>query len=426
MTFSAPISLAFCISILLATEGLHAHQTVEHTNAAALALTYTGIEYGAHGDLEFARLSLDRALNHMPYFARALLFLQICDDVRARQLSAHDAINIFKAMNHPAPPTTGPPADLARTVLKHHPEYGPAWIVLAKIESSRHPLEAATALDKAKKIAPQYYLAFYFSGLFLAKTNHAEAAIQDFSRAIKLDPSYAPSYLERGQLASARGQYDLAVKDFDLALQAWPKWGKRFKVFAAYLNEGIQEIENGEFRTALRLLNRAIKFNDKFGEAYLRRGIAHLNLKSYDDALADFQKAMEKDVTTAEVFYNRGVCYENKHDTAAALSNYAEAVALDSSQTDAHYRLGMLWSRAKRYKEAIQAFDAVIALDAGNHWAYYWCAVAHDRNNNYTAAARAYSLFLQVTPLASDSRYVLFARHRVKRLLRYALSLKQS
>jgi len=267
-------------------------------------------------------------------------------------------------------------------------------------------------------------LTSYFSGLLLTKTNDRNAAVQAFSMTLKLEPSYAPAYLQRGQLFAAMGQTDLAVQDFDLALRAWPKWRKRFKVFAAYLNNGTQKNKNGQFATALSLLNKAIQFNNRFGEAYLQRGIAHLNLKSYEQALSDFQDAIGKGTATAELFYNRGVCYESKRDYDAALSDYERAVALDSVLTEAHFRLGMLYSRAKRYTDAVQMFDAVIALDPRHHWAYYWRAVSHDRNKNYVQAARAYESFLQVTSLASDSRYVIFARHRVKRLLRY--TLKQS
>ena len=57
--------------------------TGETVVTGALVYNYKGLESGADGDLEQARVNFERALNYMPYFARSLVNLKICNDAEA-------------------------------------------------------------------------------------------------------------------------------------------------------------------------------------------------------------------------------------------------------------------------------------------------------------------------------------------------------
>ncbi len=386
-------------------------------NARALAATYMGIEAGAAGDLEQAQLHFERALHHMPYFIRAMLYLEICDDVRARHIAQRDAVKIFRYLNFPLAATTVSASELIREVQHKHPNYAPAWLVSFQTNQSQRNAQAALAdLERALEVDPDKILPNYFRAQLRVEAGAHPAALTDFERVLELDPSFAPAYLERGKLYLVLGKFQLAVDDCDNALAAWPKWGRQFKVFAAYLNLGIEKVSSGDFGQAVKLLDRAAALNPRFGEPYLYRGIAHRNLNAIDSALADLERAMTLGVTSPEVFYNRAMCLQTRKLYAAAMNDLRKAIALDSTHIEAHYRLAETLCRQKQYSEAVSAFDTVIKLDGTNYWAHYWRAVAQDHGKNYTEAVRSYRNFLLATSLSDDAKHVVFAKHRIRRL----------
>ena len=99
--------------------------TGETVVAGALVYNYKGLEAGADGDLESAKANFERALNYMPYFARTLLNVQICQDAEAGIVSRKHAVLLFKCMNNSESVDSAETLKLINSVLKKNSTYTP-------------------------------------------------------------------------------------------------------------------------------------------------------------------------------------------------------------------------------------------------------------------------------------------------------------
>lgn len=82
-----------------------------------------------------------------------------------------------------------------------------------------------------------------------------------------------------------KGDYKGAVKDFSQAIQANPK------LVEAYLGRGVAHSSQGNRQAAMKDYNQAIRLNPKFAEAYQNRADEQIALGNQKAAIADLQQA---------------------------------------------------------------------------------------------------------------------------------------
>jgi len=386
----------------------------------ALVYNYKGLESGADGDLEQAKVNFEQALNYMPYFARSLVNLKICNDAEAGIIPKKHALLLFKSLNNFGSEDSAERLKLTNIVLKKNPQYILIYLLRARIYRRLKRFEEAEAdYNKALELSPEFALTPYFRGKLFASRQKYGRAISDFSSTIEVDASYAPAFLERGIALTSIGKHDRAIKDFEVALQAWPNWAATFKVFGAYLNRGMANIKTKQYAAALSDLSRAIELNPKFAESYLNRGIAFQNLNEFDKAILDFNYAIDLEPEYALAYYNRGHVFRTRRKFDLAIADYLKTVEFEPGLKQAHYTLGELYIKQQEFDNCIPHFARVIELDSGNYWAIYWQALALEKTGNYPDAINSYTTFLEKAP-AEHKNHKIFARQRVKKLTEFA------
>jgi len=96
--------------------------------------------------------------------------------------------------------------------------------------------QALLYLNKAKKLEPKNYIAYYYCGWLYRNQKKYNLAIENFIIAIDLEPLHIDSYKCRGGCYYNIGQYDDALKDFSKAINIDPKnpnsFISRARVFA--------------------------------------------------------------------------------------------------------------------------------------------------------------------------------------------------
>lgn len=394
--------------------------TGETVVAGALVYNYKGLEAGADGDLETAKVNFERALNYMPYFARSLVNRQICKDTEAGLITKRHAFLLFKCMNNLGSVDSAETLKLINIVLKENPNYTPAYLLRARIyRRIKRFEEAERDYHKARKLSPDFALTNYFRGKFFSSLEKYYQAISDFTETIEKDGSYAPAFLERGIALTSINEHDRAIRDFEIALKAWPKWAGTFKIFGAYLNRGMENIEKKQYNAALFDLNRAIELNPKFAESYINRGIVFQNLREFDQAILDFNYAIHLEPEYAEAYYNRGHIFQARRKFDLAIADYLRTVEIEPGHKQAHYILGELYIKLKQFDKCIPHFAKVVELNPGNYWANYWKALALEKTKNYPEAINSYIAFLKKVP-AEHKHHKVFAQERIKKLTKVA------
>ncbi len=391
----------------------------ESVVTGALVHDYRGIELGSKGHLLTAKQEFVKALKYMPWFDRSLLNLKICTDALNERIDKKFAVSVFKTLNFLSTTDSLKALNFTDNFLKNNKGYGSGYLIRAQIYLRlMHPEEALADYNSAISLSPKDELAYYFRGRLYAQRKRYGLARDDFTKAITLKPLYAQAYLVRGDAYSAQGKYNEAVADYEIALQAWPKWGKRTKVFAAYLNKGINNIRLGKTREALVDLNKAISLKPKTTEAYFNRGITYQKLNLLNKAITDFNYVIGREPRNIEAYFNRGFSWQKERDYDAAAEDYLKVIKLDSNHVKAYFRLGEVYTKQREFGKVIPAFAKVIQLNPEKYWAYYWQALAYDRLKMYDKAVRSYNIFLEKA-LRKDKHQILFSRKRIERLTKY-------
>lgn len=113
------------------------------------------------------------------------------------------------------------------------------------------------------------------------------------------------------------------------------------------IEEGLANIQDGEFRSALAKMDIVIAADPSIMTAFLIRGVANNQLGLTDDAIADFSSAIELSPWEFDLYIFRGDAYRSEGALTDALLDYDQAVRINPltsatylRRSDVNYELG--------------------------------------------------------------------------------------
>lgn len=196
-------------------------------------------------------------------------------------------------------------------------------------------------------------------------------------------------------------------------------------------NLGLLALQSGNAASAVELIDRAIKLNDRIGEYHYNIALAWRALNRLDQVATHLQRAIELRPDHALAHLNLGnirreqgrladavTCYERARsldpNSAAALVNlanvlseqgrwetavaaYRQALALDSKNAEAHHSLGAALMAQGKAGEAIAHFEATVALRPDLAAGYESLSAASLTVGNLDVAVHAVSRALELT-----------------------------
>ena len=105
----------------------------------------------------------------------------------------------------------------------------------------------------------------------------------------------------------------------------------------SYTLVGKRAWEQGQFREAIVILNKAISSNPKNAAAQFWRGMCYDSLKEYDLAIADFDRTITLDSKYGLAYYMRGLNYGTKKKYSMAIADLEIAAKLLKESGDDAY-----------------------------------------------------------------------------------------
>lgn len=115
----------------------------------------------------------------------------------------------------------------------------------------------------------------------------------------------------------------------------------------ALLEDAVEDLQSGEFRSALAKMDIAIEADPTNGLAYFLRGFANSQLGFTDDSIADFSSAIDIEPWQADYYLFRGDVYRSDGSLTDALLDYDQAIDINPFSLDgflrrssANYELG--------------------------------------------------------------------------------------
>lgn len=162
-------------------------------------------------------------------------------------------------------------------------------------------------LSKCYELDADYFLQFYFKGLFLLEKNEKREALINFELCNSRQPTFAPALVRLAMLQLANN--------------------KNIRATYRHLSEAVlhDSLEAGAFyeRARLRMqhsadreatlddINQTIYLDPSYAGIFTLRGIIKSEKEDMLGAISDFNKAIEKDKNDTHAYFNRGIANYN-------------------------------------------------------------------------------------------------------------------
>jgi tetratricopeptide (TPR) repeat protein len=160
----------------------------------------------------------------------------------------------------------------------------------------------------------------------------------------------------REKLKLAKGEDKQILKD---------KYDKIIKELSAteWLENGIRNYHNKDYKTALHDYNKAIELNPKYADAYFGRGVTYHSFSKHDEAISDYNKAIELNPKYADAYYNRGLIYGGLGKYDNSFSDLNKAIELNPKYANAYYNRGVVYLMHGYNVSAIQDLKYAIQIN---------------------------------------------------------------
>jgi len=128
---------------------------------------------------------------------------------------------------------------------------------------------------------------------------------------------------------------------------------------------GLENYNNGRYRTAVEYFTRAIWDDPTNAELYFMRGNAKAKLKLNDDAIRNYTTAIKLD-PALNYYRNRGLMFIETADYYKAISDFNEALVFDSTNSTLYFNRGYTQALSGNYENAIKDYSKAISYDSTN------------------------------------------------------------
>ena len=171
------------------------------------------------------------------------------------------------------------------------------------LQTSRQLLEAEKVFTALLRKDPTHRAAWVNLGGVLAELGQHDAAEAAFDRADKINPFFAVTALNRGRNAAAQDKLRTARKWYKESIKRDPL------LLVGYLSLALLDFDLRRFGNARRVINNALKVDEKYAAAYWLLGRIAIEERDYanaEKAFLDFKKHEPKSV---EPYLELGALY---------------------------------------------------------------------------------------------------------------------
>ena len=135
-----------------------------------------------------------------------------------------------------------------------------------------------------------------------------------------------------------------------------------------YLDEGIFDIRQGYYKSAIEKITKSIEIKDDFDVSYFYRAVAYQSLEEWDEAMLDYTKSIQLNPKMTDAYYNRARIILSRKDIKNpkienAVKDLEMAITLDDKFVDAYFALGAALKKLEKYEDAIKYLNKAIEIE---------------------------------------------------------------
>ncbi len=130
-----------------------------------------------------------------------------------------------------------------------------------------------------------------------------------------------------------------------------------------FVSIGIEELNKGEYVSALCCFDEAIKRDPSFSEAYGFRGVVYGLIGDYDRAVKDYNEAIDLDPEVSFFYSSRGGAYIHNGEYSRAMADLDKSLSLDSGNVEAYITRGLVYTENREFAKAAEDFQKAVDID---------------------------------------------------------------
>ena len=137
--------------------------------------------------------------------------------------------------------------------------------------------------------------------------------------------------------------------------------------YKKYLDDGIEDFYNGNFKKAIEKFNKSIELKKDFAVTYFYRGAAYHSIEEYDEAMLDYTKAISLDPKMTDAYYNRAKIILSRKDIQnpdikKAIKDLEMALKLDKKFADALYAMAAAYKKLEDYHKTLEYLEKLLKI----------------------------------------------------------------
>ncbi|MGF6905978.1 tetratricopeptide repeat protein [Fusobacterium sp. PH5-44] len=237
------------------------------------------------------------------------------------------------------------------------------------------------------------------------KKDMIDRNIKKYTEKIKNNPDDFRALFNRGIQYMELGSYKEAIRDYNKAIKLAPKDS------LLHYNRGLAKSKIGKYEEAIEDYTESIYLNSKYASAFYNRGLVKAILGKHEDAILDYNAAVKLNLKNHDIYYNRGKSNFTLRRYEYAMKDFGEAIKFEMVDENTLIALGRSKAALGRYKDAVNDYSEAIKLNSKNALAYYYrgrgnssLGLYKDSIYDYTKAVNEYEKIL--TNKNSDEKLV--------------------
>lgn len=167
-----------------------------------------------------------------------------------------------------------------------------------------------------------------------------------------------------------------------------------------HLIEIREHIDEGLYKKALQLCEKALKENPEFAHFWNSMGVIYANLGKDEKAVGYYKKAVELDPHLIRSWINLGNRYKELGERNEAEKCYKHAANANFSLFDAidSYSKGIAYMELNHYQQAIDSFESALKQKPNNVMGWKNKAVCYEYLERFQDAVHCYKKVLELDP----------------------------
>ena len=138
--------------------------------------------------------------------------------------------------------------------------------------------------------------------------------------------------------------------------------------YKSYLDNGIFDIQNGRFESAVENINKSLELKNDWEIPYFYRGVAYQAMEDFDEAMLDYTKALQINDKMTDAYYNRARITLSRKDIDNpnidnAVKDLNKALELDDKFVDALYAMAAAQKKLGDYHCALEYLEKLIQIE---------------------------------------------------------------